>query len=256
MESALESQQYSDQVNSLDFRGRTPLHWAATRGDPSAVGLLLENGADANVQDELDGTPLIFAASSGSVRTLELLLLAGANVHLTDIRGGQALHYACRHQNNVEPVKLLLQAQASIDCKNVYGHTPLVGAAITNRFEIGAYLLARGADMQQGGANNDSPLFQSCFHNSHEFLRMLLEKGAEYTGVNKAGSTLLHAAALEADLETIEILRSAGLRNLAVDLVDKHGKTALDIVTERVASPNGFKEAFERLLESLREGGE
>jgi ankyrin repeat protein len=256
LESALQSQQYSGQVNCLDFRGRTPLHWAATRGDAGAVGLLLEYGADVNAQDELKGTPLIFAASSGSVRTLELLLLAGANVNLGDIRGGQALHYACRHQKEVGPVKLLLQAKAQIDCKNMYGHTPLVGAAITNRYEIGAYLLSHGADMHYGGANNDSPLFQSFFHNSHEFLRMLLDKGAEHTGVNKAGSTILHAAALEADVKTIEILSSAGLQGLSVDSVDKHGKTALDIFRERVAPPDGFKEAFERLLESLRESND
>lgn len=256
LESSLQSQQYSDQVNSLDFRGRTPLHWAATRGDAGAVSLLLEYGADVNAQDELKGTPLIFAASSGSVRTLELLLQAGANVHLKDIRGGQALHYACRHQKDVEPVKLLLQAKAPINSKNIYGHTPFIGAAITNRYEIGAYLLAHGADMHHGGDNNDSPLFQSFFHNSHEFLRMLLQKGAEYKGVNKAGSTLLHAAALEADLETIEILISARLRGLNVDLADKHGKTALDIVRERVACPDGFKTAFERMLRSLREDNE
>lgn len=106
LDATVQHETYRQQVNACDYKGRIPLHWATTRGDISAVGVLLESGADINVQDEGKATPLILAASSGSVRTIDLLLLAGANVRLTDIRGGNALHYVCRHQKNVAPVKL------------------------------------------------------------------------------------------------------------------------------------------------------
>jgi ankyrin repeat protein len=125
---------------------------------------------------------------------------------------------------------------------------PFVGAAIKNRHEIGAYLLTHGADMECGGTNNDPALFESIFHNSHEILQMLLEKGAKHTNVNKAGSTVLHTAALEADVKTLEILASVCLGGLNIDLIDNNGKTALVISMERVAAPNGFKEAFQHFL--------
>ncbi|KIM97180.1 hypothetical protein OIDMADRAFT_182582 [Oidiodendron maius Zn] len=253
LETTLQDQKYHKQVNLRDYKGRTPLHWAAIRGDEYAVSRLLDCGAEINMQDEGKATPLILAASSGSVRTLELLLLAGANVHLTDRRGGQALHYASRHQKDITPVKLLLQAGASVNCRNSLGHTPFTGAAIKNRCEIGAYLLQNRADMHSFGNNNDTPLFESIFHNSHEFLQLLLREGAKHTSVNKSGSTILHAAALEADLKTIDILDASKPGGLDIDLPDKNGKTALEISKQRVASPDGFQEAFERFLMTVKE---
>jgi len=254
LEAALQDQNYREEVNMRDYKGRTPLHWAATRGDTSAVSFLLDSGADVNVQDEGKATPLILAASSGSVRTIELLLLAGANVLLKDIRGGHALHYVARHQKYIAPVKLLLQAGATVNCRNINGHTPFTGAAIKNRYEIGMYLLQHGADMHMvSNNNNDTPLFESIFHNSYEFLRLLLQEGANHTHVNKSGSTILHAAALEADLETIEILAASRPGGLDADFLDKNGKTALEISRQRVASPDGFQEAFERFLTIVKE---
>lgn len=254
LEATLQDQKYREQVNIRDYKGRTPLHWAATRGDISAVGLLLDNGADVDVQDEGKATPLILAASSGSVRTIELLLLAGANALIKDIRGSQALHYVSRHQKDIAPVKLLIQAGATVNCRNVHGLTPFIGAAIKNRYEIGRYLLQHGADMHRGSNNNnDTPLFESIFHNSHEFLRLLLLEGAKHTHVNKSGSTILHAAALEADLKTIEILAASRPGGLDVDCLDKNGKTALEISRQRIASPDGFQEAFERFLTIVKE---
>ena len=214
---------------------------------------MLDGCADVNAQDEGKATPLILAASSGSVRTLELLLLAGANVHLTDIRSGHALHYVCRHQKDIAPVKLLLQAGAPVNCRNIHGHTPFTGAAIKNRYEIGMYLLQHGADIHNGSNNNDTPLFESIFHNSHDFLRLLLREGAKHTHVNKSGSTILHAAALEADLETIEILAASRPGGLDIHYLDKNRNTALEISRQRIASPDGFQEAFERFLETVRE---
>jgi ankyrin repeat protein len=253
LERTLQDQKYRKQVNLRDYKGRTPLHWAAIRGDKFSVSRLLDSGAQINAQDDGKATPIILAASSGSVRTLELLLLAGANVQLTDRRGGQALHYVSRHQEDIAPVKLLLRAGASVDCRNSLGHTPFIGAAIKNRYEIGAYLLQNGADKHNVSNNNDTALFESVFHNSHEFLQLLLREGAKHTSVNKSGSTILHAAALEADLKTINILDASKLGGLDIDLFDKNGKTALEISRQRVASPDGFQEAFERFLMTIRQ---
>lgn len=252
LEETLQDCRYRSQINVRDSKGRTPLHWAAVRGDENAITLLLDHGAKINAQDEKQATPLLLAASSGTDRTLKLLILAGANVHLTDIRGGHALHYAARYQRETAPVKVLLQAGSPVDCRNIYGDTPFIAAAAKNNYEIGAYLLQKGADMHASNNLNDTPLFQSIYQNSHEFLELLLRKGVRYTSVNKSGSTILHAAALEADLLTISILSTSRLQGLCSSVLDKNGNTPLEIAKRRIAYPEGFQEAFEHLSSMLK----
>lgn len=244
----LDNEQYCSLVNASDSRARTPLHWAANRGDASAVKILLQAGANANAEDEMRGTPLSLAASSGSIQVLESLIVAGANIEVTNRQGTQALYFASRHQSSLAPVKLLLEAGARLNCKNNNTHTPLTGAAIANRHEIGVFLLDQGADMHNRGIYGDTPLSEAIIHNSHDFLEMLLQRGVDYMAVNNAGSNILHAAAREADEATVNILAAAELRGLDCGARDKGGLTPLDVLKQRVAAPFGFKDAFFRLL--------
>ncbi|KIW96183.1 uncharacterized protein Z519_03250 [Cladophialophora bantiana CBS 173.52] len=251
----LQNEQYRSQIHAVDSTNRTPLHWAAIRKDVEAVRYLLEAGSDANCRDSFNNTPLTFAASTGSVPILELLILHGANVHARTSKGSQALHNASRHQRAIEPVKTLLRAGASLNSTNDLGHSPLSGAAIQNRHEIGGFLLDKGADMNVRSLHGDTPLFQTIFHNSHEFLQLLLERGASPNDVNNAGSTLLRAAASEADARTVEILRTSNIDWTQCLLRDPNGSIALEKARRRVSPPKGFLEEFEQLVAALgREG--
>ncbi|EXJ72804.1 uncharacterized protein A1O5_03951 [Cladophialophora psammophila CBS 110553] len=247
----LQNEQYHSQIHAVDSTNRTPLHWATIRGDVEAVRYLLEAGSDANCRDSFNNSPLTFAASTGSVPILELLILHGANVHARTFKGSQAIHNASRHQRAIEPVQTLLRAGASLNSTNDLGHSPLSGAAIQNRHEIGAFLLDKGADMHVRSLHGDTPLFQTIFHNSHEFLQMLLERGASADDVNNAGSTLLRAAASEADARTVEILRTSNIDWTQCLLRDPNGSIALEKAWRRVSPPKGFLEEFEQLVAAL-----
>lgn len=52
-------------VEVKDENGRTPLHWAAIRGQVGMVGLLLEHGANVEAKDEDGRTPLWFVTADG-----------------------------------------------------------------------------------------------------------------------------------------------------------------------------------------------
>eukprot|EP00795_Rhopilema_esculentum_P000978 gene978-10749_t len=122
-------------VNEKHPLGWTALHVAAVNGNPRAVQILLEAGADPNVMDEFSTpfktasrlhkrvmeviiaredefsnrlsknadfsgfTPLHYAALADDYESIKLLLDAGADPTLTDVTGHTASEYCARDQN-------------------------------------------------------------------------------------------------------------------------------------------------------------
>ncbi|XP_023932464.1 uncharacterized protein LOC106157757 [Lingula anatina] len=67
-------------INVQDRDGSTPLHWAAICGQTQCVQLLLEHGADTNIQAEL----LLKHGADTSVQCVQLLLQHGADTSIQD----------------------------------------------------------------------------------------------------------------------------------------------------------------------------
>lgn len=62
-------------VNATNYRGLTPLHWAASRNNKEAMELLLARAdVDVNALDDVGQTPLDFAAIENNQKAIELLL--------------------------------------------------------------------------------------------------------------------------------------------------------------------------------------
>ena len=67
--------------------GWTPLHWAARAGKIEIVRMLIDAGANVNVQTNGGSTPLHEAVRYGSVEIVRMLIDAGADVNLQDEDG-------------------------------------------------------------------------------------------------------------------------------------------------------------------------
>ena len=80
-------------LDIVDSTGRSPLSWAAQRGEDEAVRLLLEYGADPNNNDNTNMTLLHYAAQANTPTCLLLLIGYGARIS-QQTRGWTALHYA------------------------------------------------------------------------------------------------------------------------------------------------------------------
>ena len=74
--------------------GSTPLHFAATNADRSAMTVLLAAGADPNVRDAEGSTPLHMAAYVSKAMNVQQLLEAGADPLLKNNAGRDAASMA------------------------------------------------------------------------------------------------------------------------------------------------------------------
>lgn len=156
--------------------------------------------------------PLSNAASQGHTVAVRLLLEAGA---LTDFRKpgnekkGSPLNCAARNATDVLLPKSLLDFGAAVDSSGTDGKTSLIHAARIDNASFAMLLLGYGADINAISADGSSPLTTAITYNSHNVLRLMLDRWHEYSVCPRLkGLHLLQIVALYADLETIRILSS------------------------------------------------
>lgn len=82
-------------------------------GCPEILSLLIENGADVNVQDMYGRTPLSDALLFNGINAVETLLAAGADPTLKDITGLSVFEYALQMTLPYLPVEDSIDSQAN-----------------------------------------------------------------------------------------------------------------------------------------------
>ena len=98
------------------------LYNASWRGDDIALQEIVDHGVEVNILDPWGYTPLFRAVDASSISSVEILLSAGADANLTG-RQNSPLSRAARWED-IDMVKALVEAGASIDFKNDKGKTP------------------------------------------------------------------------------------------------------------------------------------
>lgn len=90
-------------------------------GNSKVASLLLEKGADPNVQDKHGIAPVHDAARTGFLDTLQVLVEYGASLDLPDQRGALPIHIAIRegHRDTVE----YLAPRSDLKHANLSGQT-------------------------------------------------------------------------------------------------------------------------------------
>uniref|UniRef100_A0A336LKD0 CSON007943 protein n=1 Tax=Culicoides sonorensis TaxID=179676 RepID=A0A336LKD0_CULSO len=108
------------QIDEVDSKQFTPLHWACYYGQFNSAQVLINCGANVNKEAPEKVSPLLLAAAGGHNEIVRLLLQKGANVHHTDIVGNTALMYAVAG-NHPHTTKELLERFPDITETNEYG---------------------------------------------------------------------------------------------------------------------------------------
>ena len=216
-------------IEAKDITGRTPLHWAAARGDVDNVHTLLEAGANPNARTEWEWTALHEAALSENKAAMLPLLQGGVHVDAQNNRGNTALAIIATTCDNLDALDVLYRYGANVHQMNKRGETPLHRAVLRDHQETVTWMLSRGADPNATDLLGHTALHSAVYNNSAASLRRLLEHDSWTDLVAFDGSSLLHNAARSATLPTLEILLHACLDNIAVESVDKDGLTASQV---------------------------
>lgn len=252
-------------VDAVDSKGRTPLWWAASRGDVVTTRLLLEFGASPN-----EGTSVItgvahhleLTSQAGGVKecnrfkVAEMLIMAGADVRVKEADGYTPLHAAARHSSGHNLLKMLLDRGIDPSICNLYGQTPLHDSASKEHVECVKTLIDYGADINKTEGPSRPPLWDAVDHHAHLAIEILLQARArlDFVDSKRGALTLLHWIAKYADLRTVELLYQRDLRGLDPEQKSSIGETALDLFQQEHPDANlELTEAFQRLLDKTRQ---
>ena len=203
----------------LDSTGRAPLHWAARQGHVEATQLLIEAGADVNIENGSKSTPVMIAAMNDEADCMRRLLLAGCRVDKGDDFGDTALHLAALF-GSVEAVRLLLSVggKASASAGNVEHVLPLHRLAHSLKKRAtsqaieqiaGLLLEASPESLESRDADGCTPILVALGLDNLPLARCLVRAGASLNVVDSYGRNLLHIAARHSTAATIEFLLEA-----------------------------------------------
>ena len=156
----------------------TPLMLASCWNNYMATHLLLEHGADANIQASNGYAPLHESVRRGLFEVSQLLIGSGCNINLQNEIGRTPLHTAAWN-NQVKLVTLLLENNADANIQNSAGDTPLNGSVSRGLFEVSQLLIKSGCNINLQNNESETPLYVA-FRNKHEHLwKLLLECNAD-----------------------------------------------------------------------------
>jgi ankyrin repeat protein len=189
------SQEHGVDVDAQGKYHDTPLHWAALSGRVEITRLLLDHGANPNVEDEQQATPLHLVVRGEydsleyGVGTARLLLERGVKVGAPDEDRNTPLHLAS-YLGRLEIAQVLLDHGADAGSENDQAQTPLHLVSQTNYWfqdaalGVAKLLLERGADMNARDQDYATPLHLACYRGRLDIARALLEYDAQSQSEN------------------------------------------------------------------------
>ena len=168
-------------VNMRDNNGCTSLFYTVTLGYVKCTELLLECGAQTDLQDRKGRTAVHCGAAKGQLETLKVLRKFQAEMWPVNKKGETPLHLAVRSGRRDLISWLLHLNPAAVDVASREGRTALHVAAATNNTEICAILLDWQADINKtmvtGRGKPTTPLDVALFRASKSCARFLQSRG-------------------------------------------------------------------------------
>ncbi|MAM71562.1 MAG: hypothetical protein CMP91_10510 [Gammaproteobacteria bacterium] len=251
---AVEASISTEDVNAVQPDGMTALFWATYYDETDVVRLLLNAGANPNIENRYGMTPLIQAAMNGNSDMISMLLDAGADANATTPEGDNALLNASK-TGAAEGVQALIDAGANVNSLDGYlFQTPLMWAASANQADVVRILIDNGANInmrspalelrgvRQGAVSGDFPnggltaLHHAARENAIDATRVLIAEGADLNVLDPHDISPLRFAIINANIDLAKVLVEAGANmndGALVDLIDVETKELTFVRSEK-----------------------
>jgi len=127
-------------------------HYSGDRGFVNMVKLLLENGANPNIEGR-DAAPLVMASSFGHIEVVKLLLEYGANIEAKASDGISTALVNATYIGHLEMVKLLISYGAKSSIENEEEIDIVTIATLAGHKKVAKYLKKHGVNPSHHQAN-------------------------------------------------------------------------------------------------------
>lgn len=198
--------------SATDQNGESALMYASKRGYTYTVKTLLAAGADVNYKIEKYGSTALSFATDGEqgdnqADTVKVLLEAGANPNINLTAGWTPLTMAAAG-GRTEVVKTLLAGGADPNFKEM-GECPALHCAVYNGVdgtEMAKALFKAGADINEIYEDR-TPLMIAVTTDNNELVKFLLDAGADPNLKSSEGLTALTIAKVRENTDIIYLLQ-------------------------------------------------
>ncbi|AEJ23631.1 ankyrin repeat-containing protein [Weissella koreensis KACC 15510] len=166
-------------IDELDSNRNTPLNLAVHNNDVQIAKVLINKGADINLQNDMKDSPYLYAGAEGRTEILrEMLKNSQPDLSKHNRYGGNALIPAAE-KGHIDNVKLLLDyGQENINYQNNFGYTALIEVV---------------------GLRENNQIYQ-------DITRILLQHGADQSITDNSGRTAADYAMQKNSIEILNIL--------------------------------------------------
>jgi ankyrin repeat protein len=188
-------------------------------GKIDEVNQLIQAGVDVNERFDLgasrDITPLNFAVLLGSDEIAKLLIDAGADVDI-NFKGVNLLHISGLYAGNKAVTELLIANGLDVNAMSMAsgetkGATPLHAAAGKGNIEAAEVLIRNGAELEARlSENQNTPLHLAVRNNQKAAVALLIDEGADVNAKTRYGETPLDLGISKGHEEIVDLLRKHG----------------------------------------------
>lgn len=179
-------------INFQDKNKRTPLMYAVSIDNQEFIKMLIEKGANPNLENSHGNDALYLSCIYGKYYSFKELIKYTNNINRTYHHGNTLLILACDYnpnnfeifgtdiqsiQNTVKVydnfIKLLLDYNANIYIRNDFGRDALLNSIINNRIDAFKLLLNKN-NIYNIYINNNTILITACQYKQLKFIKYIL----------------------------------------------------------------------------------